>query len=226
MAERVLIAPSILAADFARLGEQVRQAEAAGADLIHVDVMDGRYVPNISVGPLVVRALRPVTGLPLDVHLMIVEPERYVEAFAAAGASYITVHVEACQHLDRTLALIREAGVHPGVTLNPATPVSLLERALPLVDMVLVMTVNPGFGGQELLPYALRKISTIRLRLAECGNEHCLIEVDGGISPATLGPAVQAGANVLVMGSAIFGHPDGVVQAMAASRSAIKEASR
>jgi ribulose-phosphate 3-epimerase len=225
MPERVLIAPSILAADFARLGEQVREAEAAGADMIHVDVMDGRFVPNISVGPPVVAALRRVTSLPLDVHLMIVEPERYVEAFAAAGASYITVHVEACRHLDRVLTMIREAGAHPGVTLNPGTPVSLLEHALPLVDLVLVMTVNPGFGGQELLAYALGKVGAIRKGLAQCGNDGCLIEVDGGISPATLGQAVRAGADVLVMGSAIFGHPSGVAQAMAETRRAIEEAS-
>jgi len=226
MTEQVLIAPSILAADFARLGEQVREAEQAGADLLHIDVMDGRFVPNISIGPLVVEALRPVTSLPLHVHLMIVEPERYIDAFCEAGADLVTVHVETCPHLDGTLQQIRDAGARPAVTLNPATPVSRLEHALPLVDLVLIMTVNPGFGGQQLLPYTLEKVSAVRDMLAGCGNPGCLIEVDGGISQETAPLAVRAGANVLVMGSAIFRHPEGIAQAIALARQAAKEANR
>lgn len=222
----VKIAPSILAADFSRLGEQVREAEAAGADCLHVDVMDGRFVPNISIGPLVVSALRPITSLPLHVHLMIIEPERYIDAFSLAGADLITVHVETCPHLDRTLQQIREAGARPAVTLNPLTPLGQLQYALPLVDLVLVMTVNPGFGGQQLLPYTLDKVVALKKMITESGNPHCLIEVDGGITAETVPAAVRAGADVLVMGSAIFGHPGGIAQAMALAREAIEKASR
>ncbi|NLG48599.1 MAG: ribulose-phosphate 3-epimerase, partial [Chloroflexi bacterium] len=155
---RVRISPSILSADFARLGEQVREAEAAGADSIHVDVMDGHFVPNITIGPLVVRALRPLTRLPLETHLMIEQPERYIEEFVRAGADMVTVHVETCPHLDRTLHQIREAGASPAVTLNPATPLVMLEEVLEQVDLILVMTVNPGFGGQEFIPSMYDKV--------------------------------------------------------------------
>lgn len=215
----VRIAPSILSADFSRLGEQVTEAERAGADIIHIDVMDGRFVPNITVGPLVVRALRPVTRLPLHVHLMIVEPERHIDAFARAGADLITVHVETCPHLDRTLAQIREAGSRPSVTLNPATPLVTLEEVLDRVDLVLLMTVNPGFGGQEMIPSSADRVRRLRRMLDERGLDACSIEVDGGINEETIPEIVAAGADVLVMGSAIFGAKDGVADAMRRVRS-------
>lgn len=199
----VLIAPSILSADFGRLGHQVAEAEAAGADLIHVDVMDGHFVPNITVGPLVVRALRPVTHLPLQVHLMIEQPERYIDEFVRAGADAVIVHVETCPHLDRTLEQIREAGALPEVVLNPATPLVMIEEVLDQVESVLVMTVNPGFGGQKLIPSTLDKVRRLRRILDERGR-HCRIEVDGGINLSTLREVVAAGADVLVMGAAIF----------------------
>lgn len=210
---RIQIAPSILSADFARLGEQVREAEAAGADMVHVDVMDGHFVPNITVGPLVVRALRPVTGLPLDVHLMIEQPERYIEDFARAGADFLTVHVETCPHLQRTLQQIREAGVRPAVSLNPATPLVMLEEILADVEMVLVMTVNPGFGGQKMIPATIAKVRRLR-QMIDARGLACAIEVDGGINEQTIGEIVEAGADVLVMGAAIFAHPQGVATAM------------
>ncbi len=197
------LAPSILSADFARLGEQVREAEAAGADWIHVDVMDGHFVPNLTIGPLIVRALRPVTTLPLDVHLMIEQPERYLAAFAAAGADGLTVHVETCPHLHRTVQQIRELGVRAGVALNPATPLVSLEPILPDVDLVLVMSVNPGFGGQSYIPGSTERIARLRAMLDALGSTAAL-EVDGGINPETIGGAVQAGATVLVAGSAVF----------------------
>ena len=206
---QILFAASILSADFSRLGEQVKAAQAAGADWIHVDVMDGRFVPNITVGPLVVRALRPITTLPIDVHLMIVEPERYISDFVEAGADRITVHVETCPHLHRTLQQIRKAGGKPGVTLNPGTPLSTLEEVLPDVDLVLIMSVNPGFGGQSLIPSALSRVQRLRRQLNERGLE-CLIEVDGGINTKTIGDVTRAGADVLVMGSAVFAS-DGTV---------------
>jgi ribulose-phosphate 3-epimerase len=215
----VRIAPSILSADFSRLGEQVTEAERAGADIIHIDVMDGRFVPNITVGPLVVRALRPVTRLPLHVHLMIVEPERHIDAFARAGADLVTVHVETCPHLDRTLAQIREAGSRPSVTLNPATPLVTLEEVLDRVDLVLLMTVNPGFGGQEMIPSSADRVRRLRRMLDERGLDACSIEVDGGINEETIPEIVAAGADVLVMGSAIFGAKDGVADAMRRVRS-------
>jgi ribulose-phosphate 3-epimerase len=215
----VRIAPSILSADFSRLGEQVTEAERAGADIIHIDVMDGRFVPSITVGPLVVRALRPVTRLPLHVHLMIVEPERHIDAFARAGADLITVHVETCPHLDRTLAQIREAGSRPSVTLNPATPLVTLEEVLDRVDLVLLMTVNPGFGGQEMIPSSADRVRRLRRMLDERGLDACSIEVDGGINEETIPEIVAAGADVLVMGSAIFGAKDGVADAMRRVRS-------
>ncbi|NLD45267.1 MAG: ribulose-phosphate 3-epimerase [Chloroflexi bacterium] len=206
---RILFAPSILSADFARLGEHVREAEEAGADLLHIDVMDGHFVPNITIGPLVVRALRPVTGLPLHVHLMIEQPERYIDDFARAGADLITVHVETCPHLHRTLQQIREVGALPAVTLNPATPLSNLSEVLAMVDTVLIMTVNPGFGGQELIPATLDKVRRLRQMLDERGLR-CTIEVDGGVNEETIRSVVEAGADSLVMGSAIFGSPHGV----------------
>jgi len=209
LGRKVLLAPSILSADFTRLGEQVHEAEEAGADLIHIDVMDGHFVPNITFGPLVVRALRPITHLPLHVHLMIEKPERYIDAFAQAGADLITVHVETCPHLHRTLQQIRAAGAQPAVTLNPATPLWTLEEILDQVALILIMTVNPGFGGQTLIPSTLDKVRRLRHVLSERGIGNCLIEVDGGINGKTIEAAVAAGADVLVMGAAIFasGHP-------------------
>lgn len=201
----VLIAPSILSADFARLAEEVASVEAAGADWLHVDVMDGRFVPNITIGPPVVKALRKVTKLPLDVHLMIVEPERYVEDFANAGADTITIHVEACTHLHRTLGHIRSLGKRAGVTLNPSTPESSLEYVLDVCDQILVMSVNPGFGGQSFIPSALDKIRKVREMI---GGRAIDLEVDGGITPATSGSVIEAGARILVAGNAVFNKPD------------------
>ncbi|WP_438446760.1 ribulose-phosphate 3-epimerase [Gorillibacterium sp. sgz5001074] len=201
----LLIAPSILSADFSRLGEEIRDAEQGGADWIHVDVMDGHFVPNITIGPLVVQAIRPVTKLPLDVHLMIEEPDRYIPAFAQAGADYITVHAEACTHLHRTLGFIREQGAKPGVVLNPATPLSVLDYVLPDLELVLLMTVNPGFGGQKYIPSVTAKIAALRRKLDEAGLSHVPIEVDGGVNEATARTVAEAGANVLVAGNAVFG---------------------
>lgn len=216
---RLKIAPSILSADFSRLGQEVAAAEAGGGDYIHVDVMDGHYVPNITVGPLVVRAVRRVTSLPLDVHLMIESPERYLADFADAGASGLTVHVETCPHLHRTFQQIKELGCWAGVTLNPSTPVGSLEEILPYVDLVLVMTVNPGFGGQSFIEGTLGKIRRIRAMLDEIGS-HADLEVDGGIDPETTPLVVEAGANVLVAGSAIFGAAEGIGSAIARIRAA------
>ncbi len=213
----VRLAPSILSADFAHLGRDVQAVEAAGADYLHVDVMDGHFVPNISIGPLVVRALRPATRLPLHVHLMISEPERYIDEFVTAGADLVTVHVETCPHLHRTLQQIREAGARPAVTLNPATPLNSLEEVLAEVDLILVMTVNPGFGGQQLIPAAVDKVRRLRAWLNERGLT-TQIEVDGGINADTLATLVAAGADVLVMGSAIFGAPEGPAAATARYR--------
>jgi ribulose-phosphate 3-epimerase len=197
------IAPSILSADFARLGEQVKAAEAAGADWIHVDVMDGHFVPNITIGPLVVRAIRPVTRLPLDVHLMIEQPERYLADFAEAGANRLTVHVETCPHLHRTIQQIKELGCQAGVTLNPATPLSTLEEVLPEVDLALIMSVNPGFGGQSYIKASTSKIARLRGMLNAIRSP-AEIQVDGGVHDQTIGEIVRAGATVLVIGSAIF----------------------
>jgi ribulose-phosphate 3-epimerase len=210
---KIKIAPSILAADFSRLGEQVRVAEAAGADYIHVDVMDGHFVPNITMGPLVVNAVRQVTGLPLDVHLMIESPERYLAEFCASGADILTVHVETCPHLHRTVQQIKKLGCRAGVTLNPATPVSSLEEILPYVDLVLVLTVNPGFGGQTFIQGMLPKIKRVRAMLDEIGSS-AELEVDGGIGPKTAPLAIHAGADVLVAGSAIFGATEGIEEAI------------
>jgi ribulose-phosphate 3-epimerase len=204
---KTTIAPSILSADFARLGEEVRAVEQAGADYIHVDVMDGRFVPNITIGPLVVRAVRAATKLPLDVHLMIVEPERYVEAFAEAGADIIGVHYEASPHLHRTVEHIRALGKRASVALNPHTPVGGLEVVLPELSQVLLMTVNPGFGGQRFIDAVVPKIRQLRAEIVR-RNLTVDIEVDGGIAPDTVGTVVSAGANVLVAGSAVFATRD------------------
>ena len=202
---RIRIAPSILSADFARLGEEVRAVEAAGADVIHVDVMDGRFVPNITIGPPVVAALRKVTKLPLDVHLMIVEPEKYVEAFAEAGADTIMVHVEVSPHLHRTLQSIRKLGKRAGAVLNPSTHESTLEYVMDVVDQILVMSVNPGFGGQSFIAEVLPKVRAVRQMI---GTRNVDIEMDGGVAPGTIGPAAEAGTNVFVAGSAVFGSKD------------------
>ncbi len=202
----VKIAPSILAANFAKLGEEVVEVEKAGAELIHIDVMDGHFVPNITMGPIVVEALRPLTKLPLDVHLMIENPDQYIEMFAKAGADYITVHVEACPHLHRTIQLIRSFGVKPGVVLNPHTPVSSIQHILEDVDMVLFMTVNPGFGGQKFIHSVLPKVKELAAIVKE-KNLSIDIEIDGGINEETIKLCVEAGANIFVAGSAIYNAP-------------------
>ena len=198
------IAPSILSSDFGRLAEDLRAVEAAGADLIHVDVMDGRFVPNITIGPLVVEAVKRATSLPLDVHLMIVEPEKYIGDFAKAGAATITVHQEACPHLHRTLQQIRQSGVKPSVVLNPATPLSAIEEVLGEVDQVLLMSVNPGFGGQSFIAATVDKVRRLRALLDARGLQRVDIEVDGGINAETARQVVAAGATVLVAGNAVF----------------------
>lgn len=204
MSREILIAPSILSADFTQLGNEVRNVETGGADLIHIDVMDGHFVPNVTIGPLVVEAVRRVALQPLDVHLMISDADKYVDAFAAAGADWITVHVEACTHLHRTVARIRELGKKPGVVLNPATSLSSLDYILEEVDVVMLMSVNPGFGGQSFIPSTLAKIWQLRQRIEAMGLD-VDIEVDGGISPATISDVAEAGANVFVAGSAVYG---------------------
>ena len=203
----VRIAPSILAADFSALGEEIATAERGGADLIHVDVMDGHFVPNITIGPPVVRAIKRVTSLPLDVHLMIADPARYLTTFADAGADFLSVHVEATPHLHKTLTEIKKLGVQAGVALNPSTPESVLNEIATEVDFILVMSVNPGFGGQKFIPRTLTKIVAIQEILEKAKNE-VPIEVDGGISQSNAGDVVAAGADMLVAGSAIFGSPD------------------
>ncbi len=203
----IRIAPSILSANFAALGEDIRKVEEAGAHLLHVDVMDGHFVPNITIGPPVVKSIRKATNLALDVHLMISDPDKYVPAFVDAGAMTLTVHAEATVHLDRTLNFIRSQNVGVGVSLNPATPLTAVEHALGLADMLLIMTVNPGFGGQKFIPYTVEKIRHAR-RLIEERNYGCIIEVDGGIDADTLPDVVKAGAQVFVAGSAIFHAPD------------------
>ena len=212
------IAPSILSADFANLANEIRDVEKGGADYIHVDVMDGHFVPNITIGPLIVEAIRPVTKLPLDVHLMIENPDQYIESFIKAGADIITVHQEACVHLHRTIMMIKEQGVKAGVVLNPATPVSLIEEILPELDMVLLMTVNPGFGGQRFIPSVLKKVEELS-RLREALELDFEIEIDGGVNIETAGLCTDAGADVLVAGSAVYNQED-----RAAAIAAIREA--
>ena len=221
---RIKIAPSILSADFARLGEQVQEAVDAGVGYIHVDVMDGHFVPNLSLGALVVEAVKPITsaaGVVLDVHLMIERPEALIPDFIRAGADSITVHVETCPHLHRTIHQIKEGGINAGVTLNPATPLSTLEEILPEVDLILVMSVNPGFGGQSYIPNSTQKLAKLRRMLDERGLTHVEIEVDGGISVENVAVVAQAGATILVAGSAIFNERGSIAENINALRLAI-----
>lgn len=217
----ILIAPSVLSADFVRLGEQVQAAEAGGAGWIHVDIMDGRFVPNITMGPLVVSALRRATRLPLDVHLMIVEPDALISAFAEAGADRITVHYEACRDLYRTINLIREHGCEAGVAINPHTRAAVLYDVLPIISEVIVMTVSPGFGGQSLISATLPKFGRLKAMLADHDHDAFFLVADGGVNPQTALEIVQAGANVLVAGSAIFGHAEGIAAGIAAIQQAV-----
>ena len=219
----VKYAPSILSADFARLGEEVDEATKAGADYIHVDVMDGQFVPNLTAGPVVVQAVRSWTSLPLDVHLMIEEPDRLIPRFAEAGADIMTVHPEACYHLHRVIYQIKDLGAKAGVALNPGTSISAIEDVLPDLDLVLVMTVNPGFGGQKFIETLVDKIARMRRRLDEVGAQ-AELEVDGGISAATAPRVVEAGARVLVAGSAVFNDRDSVAQALGKIKSSIEKA--
>ncbi|MDT2045748.1 ribulose-phosphate 3-epimerase [Priestia aryabhattai] len=201
------IAPSILSANFSKLGEEIREVEAGGADYIHVDVMDGHFVPNITIGPLIVEAIRPITSLPLDVHLMIDNPDAYIPMFAKAGADILTVHAEACTHLHRTIQLIKEHGMKVGIALNPATPIDVVKHVLEDIDLILLMTVNPGFGGQKFINSVLPKIEQIS-QLIEIRQLSIEVEVDGGVNEETAKKCVEAGANVLVAGSAIYDQED------------------
>ncbi|WP_019416039.1 ribulose-phosphate 3-epimerase [Paenisporosarcina sp. TG20] len=203
----IRIAPSILAANFSKLAEEVREVELAGAELIHIDVMDGHFVPNITMGPIVVEALRPLTRLPLDVHLMVENPDLFIESFAKAGADYISVHVETCPHLHRTIQLIRSFGVKPGVVLNPHTPIETIQHVLEDIDMVLFMTVNPGFGGQKFIQSVVPKVKQLSTIIKEKGL-NIEIEIDGGINADTIVPCAQAGATIFVAGSAIYNQKD------------------
>ena len=218
MANRLIkIAPSILAADFGRLGEEVAGAQEAGADLIHIDVMDGRFVPNITMGPAVVEAVAKVASIPLDVHLMIVDPDRFLRQFAESGADSISVHIEACAHLHRTLGQIKEAGCRAGVALNPHTPASALQEILDDVDIINVMTVNPGFGGQSFIKGTTKKLRTLRAMVADSEIE---IEVDGGINAETLPVAMAAGATIAIVGTSAFQHKNGIAGGIAELRRA------
>ncbi len=217
-----LIAPSILSADFLQLKEAIAACETAGADWLHVDVMDGHFVPNITMGPFLVETFKRATRLPLDVHLMIEQPERYLEAFAKAGASHLIVHVETCPHIHRTLQHIKSLGCRAGVTLNPGTPVSAIEPVLHLADLVLVMSVNPGFSGQAFLPETVEKVAQLRKKLNELKSP-AYLEVDGGITAETLPKMKDAGANVFVAASAVFTYPKGIEAGIAALRQATKQ---
>lgn len=221
-ARPVKIAPSILAADFARLADEVAKIEAAGADFLHVDVMDGHFVPNLTIGPPIVEALRKVTSLPLDVHLMITNPDAFIPEFANAGATYLTVHTETCPHLHRTIQLIKEHGVKAGITLNPSTSLSTLEEVIADADLVLIMSVNPGFGGQKFIPAVYDKIARARDLIMRTGSQ-ALLEVDGGIKIDNAAEIVKAGADVLVAGSAIFNTPN-YAETIQAFRSAATQA--
>ncbi|MDL1911204.1 ribulose-phosphate 3-epimerase [Chloroflexi bacterium CFX6] len=216
-----IIAPSILSADFTRLGEEIRACETAGADWIHVDVMDGRFVPNITMGPFIVEACRRITGLPLDVHLMIEKPELHLEAFAKAGATGLTVHVETCPHLHRTLQYIKSLGCRAGVVLNPGTPVGALEAVLGEADLVLVMSVNPGFSGQAFIPGSTARVAEVRRRLDALGSAAWL-EVDGGVTAENAGKLKEAGATALVAATAVFKHPQGIEAGIKALRDHLK----
>ncbi|HZK17511.1 MAG TPA: ribulose-phosphate 3-epimerase [Anaerolineaceae bacterium] len=215
-----IISPSILSADLKNLGAQVREAQQAGADQIHVDVMDGRFVPNITFGPEIVRACRDATDLPVDVHLMIVEPEKHLKSFIDAGAKTVTIHYETCPHIHRSLQSIREMGARAGLTYNPGTPLESLRYLADVVDQVLIMSVNPGFGGQEYIPFSLEKIRTVKGILEEF-NSQAVIQVDGGISAETILENWQAGARNFVAGTAIFKHPDGIAAGISALRAAL-----
>ena len=202
------IAPSILSANFAKLGDDIQMVDKAGAGLIHIDVMDGRFVPNITIGPLIVQAIRPLTKLPLDVHLMIVQPEKYIEAFARAGADYLTVHVEACPHLHRVLQAIREHGLKAGVALNPHTPLNSIEDVLDMLDLILIMSVNPGFGGQNFITQTFDRLRRTKEMLQRTGHKQIAIEVDGGVKLDNIRRIADSGADYLVSGSGIFKAPD------------------
>ena len=222
MENKIKLAPSILSADFGRLGEQVVEATQAGADYIHVDVMDGHFVPNLTVGPLVVAAIRPHTPLPLDVHLMIEAPEKYIQRFAQAGANIITVHVEVCPHLHRVVESIKELGVKAGVSLNPSTPLTTVDEVLSTLDLVLLMSVNPGFGGQQFIESTVGKIARLRLRLDELGLA-AELEVDGGINAEIAPRVAKAGARVLVAGAAVFNKKESVSQALGRIRENLRK---
>jgi ribulose-phosphate 3-epimerase len=217
----MLLAPSILSADFGRLADEVQAAEAAGADWIHVDVMDGHFVPNITLGPAITAAVRKATHLPVDVHLMIENPDRYLEAFADAGADRITVHQETCPHLHRTLGRIRELGALPGAALNPSTPVDTLADVVEELDLLLVMTVNPGFGGQSFIHNAPGKVARARALLDRRGTLAAVLQVDGGVDAESIGLCAEAGADCFVAGSSVYGHPEGVNAGVAALRGAL-----